>query len=184
MAAISMTCPVCKHQSRVPDREVCLGVRCEKCPDSFMEAERQTDLSALEWDTSARRRKGVGMHPVALAWLIVLIVANAGLALILVPLMAFSIVLGHGLATWSILVLGTLLLLNIVCAIALLFRKAWGFSAYLLVQVITAVLLSFSGRGDALIPVIIGSVVGELLLALILYAVLQVGEPNTWSQLE
>ncbi len=116
----------------------------------------------------------------ALAWLIVLIVAYAGAALISLPLLALSLVGESRLPIEGLLVVGTLLLLDIVGAVALLFLKAWGFAAYVLIQMITVAVVPLFGGGIAFV---FGIVLVALLSTLILFAVLRVGNPSTWSQL-
>ncbi len=180
MSLIAMTCPTCGQKCRVPEREVCLGVRCPDCPDAFMEAERQTDLSLLETGTLYRRRGEAKLHGTAVAWLAIMAVFNLLAAACCLALPALPPDYKPAIPAWVCVFLAALALFAIVCIGAILFRKLWGFFGLCANFLLAPVLFLVAGMGsNAGI-----SLVGGLFMLLLLYGVLQLGNPSSWTQLE
>jgi hypothetical protein len=116
-------------------------------------------------------------HGCLTAWLVLMIVANSASALWYV---LRSETIRRSLPNapaWALPVLIIFALLNLVCAVALLQWKKWGFWGFCASGVASLVVNLWLGLGTG----VAGAVVGVLLL----YGVLHIGKENKgWPQLE
>jgi hypothetical protein len=175
MASIPVACPACGSKRNVPENEVCLGVRCGRC-ETFMEAERNSNLDALDYYLTGRRKSTRTMPliaKIALSLLIILNIAEVPVGvlggakrvedapLFIVVLVAFFLVIAA---------------LNVTFLVALFFFKKWGFYAFTALALLGMVLMITGGE--------IVLAVLSMIPVLLLYGVLHIGNPNTWSQLE
>ena len=116
-------------------------------------------------------------HGCLLAYLIVVIIANAAIALLYLVGMAFK-ELFSSVDTRALLLLGILSFFNVVCAIALLRWKKWGFWGFCGTSLVALIMNIILGVG---ILYIIAGLFGVLFL----YSVLQIGKNNKgWPQLK
>ena len=135
-------------------------------------------------------------HGCLVAWLILIIIVNSvtalsyliyifgrGMIIQMFQSQMLQIQMLLGIPIGVFLVLIALSIFNVVCAIALLLWKKWGFWGYCATSVATLVLnLIFVSRGTA--PILY-SILSGLLGVLILFGVLHIGnkENKGWPQL-
>jgi hypothetical protein len=130
--------------------------------------------------TTERRR-----HGCLTAWLIFMLVANSLLAVALVLTGVLSNTLNEAAAQqgtpvlpgWAIFVSIGILLFNIVCAIALLNWKKWGFYGFLGSTVASFVI-------NLALGVPIAQSIGGFIGVAILYGLLNLGEEKAWPRLD
>ena len=116
-------------------------------------------------------------HGCLTAYLIVMIVANSGTALLYFFSGDFVRSANPNMPSWALPVLGIFGVFNLVCSFALFKLKKWGFYSFVISAVIVAFINVSIGMG-------IGSVIGGLLGVAILYGVLHIGKENKgWPQL-
>jgi hypothetical protein len=177
---ILVNCTVCGHRRYVPEEDIPLGVRCPKCDETFMDP-----IVPKIGEPGARVRRRVP-HPRHSATTIGLVVVVAAAALAAVTCLTLAVIsmaqIGpmESLFPWLLAAQGVLCVLDGVCGVALLRYKKWGFHGLV------------AGLGLAfLVTLISGAVVtagllllGELIALGALYALLGLGTPSTWSQLE
>jgi hypothetical protein len=117
-------------------------------------------------------------HGCLTAWLVVMIVANSGSALVYI---LGSDAIRRTLPNapgWAFPVLIVFSLFNLVCSIALFRWKRWGFWGFCGSSVVALVVNLSVGLG-------IGSALGGLVGVIVLYGLLQIGKENKgWPQLE
>jgi len=117
-------------------------------------------------------------HGCLTTWLVLMIVANSATALMY---LFGSEAIRRALPSapgWVFPVLGVFALFNLVCSVALLQWKKWGFLGFSVSSVVTLAVNLSMGLG--LVPAL-----GGLLGLLVLYGVLQIGRENKgWPQLE
>jgi hypothetical protein len=79
---ILVACPTCGYQRQVDEREACMGIKCPKCDQSFLDvvvrgpAVREENGRTGANPGSLRKRLGC-----ALTWLALLAIAACGLAI-------------------------------------------------------------------------------------------------------
>jgi hypothetical protein len=117
-------------------------------------------------------------HGCVLAWLILMIVANASTALIT----PFSLIAlrqnGANVGALNIALVVLCATGNIICAVALLRWRKWGFYGFLVTTIVALANNLMIGLGIGV------SLIG-LLGIIVLYAVLQIGGPQkAWPQLK
>jgi hypothetical protein len=121
---------------------------------------------------------GKQRHGCLTAWLVLMIIANSGTALVY---LLGSAAIKQNLPNapgWAFPVLAVLGILNVACAVALLQWKKWGFFGF-----IASALAAF-GVNLAIGLNIVQACFGLVGVA-VLYAVLQIGNENKgWPQLE
>ena len=123
--------------------------------------------------TEGRKR-----HGCLTAWLILMIVANSGTALMY--LLGSAAIRGRlpNAPGWAFPVLIVFSLFNLLCSIALLQWKKWGFWGFCVSAVVALVVNLSCGLG-------IVAILGGLIGVLVLYGVLNIGKENRgWPQLE
>lgn len=117
-------------------------------------------------------------HGCLTAWLVLMLITNSAVALgYLVGMSALKQTYPNapGWAFPTLILAGTL---NVICAIALLRWKKWGFWGFCATALITLAANMSMGLG-------IASALGGVLGVLILYGVLHIGKENKgWPQLE
>lgn len=117
-------------------------------------------------------------HGCLTTWLVVMLVMNSFAALVYFLAGGFLLETLPGAPSWSMPVLGTLSVLNLVCAVALLRWKKWGFWGFCLTSFAAFAINLSIGTG-------IGPSLMGLLGLVLLYGVLQIGgEKRGWPQLE
>jgi hypothetical protein len=117
-------------------------------------------------------------HVSLTAYLILMIVANAGAVLIYIVISDAILNFIASMPTWGPMVLVIAGLFNIICAVALFRWKKWGFWGFCASASIVPVLKVITGISAV-------SAVGGFLGLPILFGVLHIGKENTgWSQLE
>jgi hypothetical protein len=122
--------------------------------------------------------EGKQRHGCLLAWLILMIIGNSLVALLYLLAGGLIKQVMPNIPDWSLPVLGLLCIVNVVCAVALLKWKKWGFYGVAGTSAAAFVINLALGQG------IIQSLLGLLGIA-ILYGVLQIGKDNVgWTQLE
>jgi hypothetical protein len=171
--SIAVSCPSCGNKRRVPDQDVCLGVRCVKC-ETFMEADRTTDLEALDSLLTGRRRVRQ-LTPLAKTWIMLMVLTSLMAAPLLYLAGELEAASDSRYILRQVIVTVTVGVLNAACAIPLLYLKKWGFWALVVVGVIG------SGIGFA-----VGAwqmAIGEIIVVATLYGALRAGDPDSWSHL-
>ncbi len=122
--------------------------------------------------------EGKQRHGCLTAWLVLMIVANSATALVYLLGSAAIRQSLPNTPTWVFPVLATLGIFNVVCSVALLQWRKWGFFGF-----IVSALAAFGVNltiGLSVVQACFG-----LLGVAILYAVLQIGNENKgWPQLE
>jgi hypothetical protein len=174
MPSISVACPTCGSKRNVPESEVCLGVRCGRC-ETFMEAERNSNLDALEYYLTGRRKSTRTMPLIAKIWLSLVIIGSIAE----VPMGVWGgaeVLEDTRLLIFVLLVLLVVAALNVTFMVALFFFKKWGFYGFTALALLGMVLLITAGE---IVPAVV-----SLVPVLLLFGVLHLGNPNTWSQLE
>jgi hypothetical protein len=122
--------------------------------------------------TSQKKR-----HGCLTAWLVMMIIANSATALSYLLGSAFMKQTFPNAPNWGFPVLIILGLANLICAIALLRWKKWGFWGTCASTIVIFITNLYIGTGGAAILGLAGPA--------LLYAVLQIGgENNGWSQLD
>lgn len=180
MPSIAVRCHKCGGTRNVPDSEVCLGVRCQKC-ELFMEAERKVDLDELDYTFTGRRRVRQ-LTPLAKIWLLLMIIASITIVPILYLTGHLEAAAESPLVLRSVLIAGVMSLLNVVFSISVLYLKKNGFYALAGVAVVAAGFLLIGAMIHATAR-LWGLAVAELVAVGILFAALQAGDPDSWSQL-
>lgn len=121
---------------------------------------------------------GKQRHGCLTAWLVLMIIANSGTALVYLLGSAAIKENVPNAPAWSFPVLAVMGILNVVCSVALLQWKQWGFFGF-----IASALITF-GINLAIGLNIVQACFG-LVGVVVLYAVLQIGNENKgWPQLE
>lgn len=114
-------------------------------------------------------------HGCLTAWLVIMIIVNAGTALLY---MFGSEDISLGLPMWVTLTLAAFGIFNLVCAIALFQWKKWGFWGFIGSSIVMLFINLSIGVG-------IGSSLSGLVGVVLMYGVLQIGDENKgWPQLE
>lgn len=117
-------------------------------------------------------------HGCLTAFLIFMIIFNSGSALLNFMANDFISSTNPNIPPWALPVLGIVGVFNLVCSIALLKFKKWGFYGFVISAVIVVFINISADMG-------IGSVIGGLLGVAILYGVLHIGKENKgWPQLD
>ena len=117
-------------------------------------------------------------HGCLLAFLILLVVVNSGVAL--VYLLGSQVIQKSvpQAPMWAIMVLGVVSAFNVICAIAIFNWKKWGFWGFVLTSLVALYINLTIGLG-------IGNSLLGLVGVAVLYGVLQIGKENKgWSQLD
>jgi hypothetical protein len=118
------------------------------------------------------------LHGCLIAWLILMIIGNAGIALIYLFLSDGIVAQVPDLPVWALPVLGVMAVFNLACTIALFFLKKWAFWGLVGSSVVVLVINLTAGLG-------LGRSLLGLVTVAVLFAVLHIGEHRkAWPQLE
>jgi hypothetical protein len=129
---------------------------------------------------AVRRARARARHGLVTAWLflVILVYGAAGIVnLVLLGSEGFRQVLSIGASPWVFPVTALLAFAQVGFAVALLFWQKWAFYAFIASSVIVFLLNLAAGM-----PVYLACT--ELLGALVLYGMLQLGTPSAWSQFD
>ena len=116
-------------------------------------------------------------HGCLTAYLIIMMIANSGTALFYLLGAEFVLEYMPSAPDWSMPVLAIMGVINLVCAVALWFWKKWGFYGFCISAAVTLVI-------NLVIGVDVGQSIAGLSGIVILYFVLQTGDPKAWTLLE
>ena len=116
-------------------------------------------------------------HGCLTAYLIIMMIANSGTALMYIVGADFVLSAMPDAPGWSMPVLAIMGAVNLVCAIALWMWKKWGFYGFCVSAALTLVINLIIGVNPA-------QAVGGMSGIVILYFVLQTGDPKAWTLLE
>jgi hypothetical protein len=170
---IAVSCRPCGRKRQVPDDQVCLGVRCDRC-DRFMEAERVSTLDDLDWQFSGRRRARQ-LTPLAKVWLLLMLMTSLTAAPLLYLTGTLEAAAESNAALRGVLLTLAVSLLNVAFVSAVFYLKKWGAYALLGIAV-----------GGGILAVLVGMwpvALLEVVAVGLLFAALKAGDPDSWSQM-
>ncbi len=176
---IQVNCTACGHRRYVPEEDIPRGVRCPKCDATFMDP----IIPKIGEPAAAVRRVHRTRHPAATIGLLAIVAAAVLAAVTCLTWAVISMIqIGpmESLFPWLLGAQGVLALLDAGCGIGLLLWKKWGFHGLVASLGLSFIVTLTSGAILAAGLLLLG----DLVALGVLYALLQLGSPSTWSQLE
>ena len=202
--AIVVKCPECGHEFRRPDGLAGKLEKCPQCheviqmptlpaepspsrPSAAMPAAPVEETgnpyqspAAEAWsDLRVRRTPRIARHGCLTAWLVLMIIGNS-LGAVICAVQSYQTTSHHAIVFsryFPLMLLAVVLnVAGLVCAVALLRWKKWGFYGYLILKVVDV------GGG-----LLLGNTIAPagLIAVVILFGLLHVGGPNkAWNNLE